>query len=105
MAKAKERPARSHPDQQHIEGLEPERNKRVHDAARAYRKVRDARMAATKSEVAGKDKLIEVMKEEGCEVYNDPSGYAVILNGTLNVKLVDGERGGKAEDDGEAGEE
>jgi hypothetical protein len=90
---------KEHPDQQHMPGLEPERNVRIHGAAKAYKKVRDARMTASAAEKVGKDKLIEVMKEEGMDVYQDPSGYIVTLNGVYNVKLADEERGGDASEE------
>lgn len=97
MAKVKE--PKEHPEQQHIEGMEPVRNPKIHAAAQAYKRVRNARMRATEAETAGKEKLIETMEEEGCEVYSDPSGYIVTVNNKRNVRLQDEERGGKADEE------
>ena len=99
MAKVKEPKEKIHPDQQFIPGAEPERNEKIHKAAYAYRKARDARMGLTEDEVEAKNKLLEVMKGEKVEVYNDPSGYSVILNHNDNVKLQDGKRGGGKKDE------
>ena len=95
MAKVKDPPPeKTHPDQQFIPGAEPERNEAIHQPAYLYRKARDARMKLTEKEVEAKDKLLEAMKAEKLEVYNDPSGYSVVLNHNDNVKLQDGNRGG-----------
>lgn len=97
MAKVKNTGPPTHPDQQFIPGAEPERNATIHAAATLYRKARDARMKLTVKETEAKDKLLEAMKGEGLEVYNDPSGYSVILNHNDNVKLQDEKRGGGGE--------
>lgn len=92
--KTKDRP-KTHPDQLHIPGAEPERNARIHAAARAYRKVRDARIAASAAEKVGKTKLIDTMKEEDVAVYVDPNGYTVTVDTKQNVHLSDAEKNGE----------
>lgn len=92
---AKDKTAKAHPDQQHFEGTEPERNERVHAAARAYRKVRDTRIKASAAEKIGKQTLIDTMKEEGIAVYVDPDGYTVTVDTKQNVHLSDSDDEGE----------
>ncbi len=57
-------------DQPGLDGIADEKNDRVHKAAKQYAKFRDARQAASVVEKTAKNKIIEIMEEEGIETYS-----------------------------------
>lgn len=85
-------------DQPGIDGIADEKNNRVHSAAKHYAKMRDARMAAGDVEKAAKDKLLDIMKEEGIETYSY-GDVDVCTTVTEGVKVTIGKKVVKGEDD------
>lgn len=69
MAKKKSAGGADRPDTAYIPGTEPEKNERVHAAAKRYMKLRDKRMAANVEEKESHDTLLGIMTEEGLEYY------------------------------------
>lgn len=71
MAKKKPAPKRGRQkgEQQHIPGVGPEKNKRVHPLAVDYVRKRDHRMELTKEEKAAQILLIDAMHDEGLQIY------------------------------------
>lgn len=94
MAKVK----RKRSEQAHIPTLEPQKNPRVHAAAKRYVEERDNRIAANKEEKAAHDTLLSIMREEKIDSY-EYGNLKVFIDGTFKVKV----KGGK--DDESEGEE
>lgn len=86
MAKAKQ----AREDQGYIPSIAPEKNDKVHAAAKRYAKLRDARIAAGKEEKASHDTLLGTMVEQG-------------IDATKKCKVSIG--GEAAKDKGENGDE
>lgn len=61
--------ARTNGEQEFIPGTEPEKNDRIHKAAKRYAKLRDARQAAGKEEKDSHDTLLATMTEENVSHY------------------------------------
>lgn len=61
--------AKPRADQPGLPEIGDEYNKRIHSAAKAYVRLRDARMEATELEDAAKTKLIDIMHEEAVDTY------------------------------------
>ena len=68
-SKPKRKPRPPRPVQQHIPGMEPVKNERVHKCAIAYEHVRDARCELSKEEKDAHATLLGVMEEEGVTSY------------------------------------
>lgn len=98
MAKTKER-VRS--EQQYIEGTAPEKNERVHRAARRYIKERDIRILANAAEKEAHDHLLAVMTELGLDSY-EYGDIKVFVDAKKKCKVT---TEAASNGDGEGGEE
>lgn len=97
MAKAKQ----AREDQSYIPGTAPEKNDKVHAAAKRYAKLRDARIAANKEEKDSHDTLLGTMVEQGIDVY-DFKDVHVAIDATKKCKVqIGGESAPKAEGNGD----
>jgi len=87
------------PRQIAIPGTEEKKIKELDDAAMAYVKERDERIALSRKEKTAKDALIAAMKKHGKNVYRDPDAappYTVTLTeGKDKIKV---ERDGSEDD-------
>lgn len=97
---AKQHKARE--DQENLPGTD-EKNPRVHTAAKQYAKRHDERMAATQTETDAHDKLMEIMEEEGLDVYSY-GDVDVSINSSKKCKVHIGPRKDKRGDAEEADE-
>ena len=73
-------------EQEYLPGTAPEKNDRVHRAARRYVKLRDARMAANEEEKAAHTSLLETMIEERLESY-EYGDLSVHIDSTRKCKV------------------
>ncbi len=106
MAKKKPKTPKQHPDQTYIPGTEPVRNERVFRAARLYEREMKARVAASDKETEAHTKLLDVMEEEGVDIYEDPTGMmATITVAKKKVKVSHKADKPPAADDGDEPEE
>lgn len=77
-----------------IPGTERKQLKDIEDAAVAYTKARDTRMAHTKKEVAARNVLLAAMKKHKLETYVDEDGaYEVTLTTEEKLRVTDREDG------------
>ena len=72
--------ARTSGEQEFIPGTEPEKNERIHKAAKRYAKLQDARRAAGEEEKDSHDTLLATMLDEKVEHYTYGDVCAVIDN-------------------------
>jgi hypothetical protein len=99
MAKAKAK--KVHPDQEPLPGAEPgEKNERVHRAAKAYQKERDARIAANRKEAEAHEHLLDCMLDEGLDSY-EYGGIQVFVDNKRKCRVVNPTAG----DNGDASDE
>lgn len=91
-------------EQGYIEGMEPEKNNRVHAAALRYAKLRDVRMAANKEEKEAHDTLLGTMMEEGLENYEYKNVSVAIDVGRKCKVSTDPKKKAAAKGDDEADE-
>ncbi len=86
--------------QEYIPGTEPEKNTRVHNAAKRYAKVRDERITANKVEKDAHETLLGTMLEEGLEHY-EFKDVCVNIDVGRKCKVVLGGKKGEENGDGE----
>lgn len=72
--------------QQHLPGMAPVKNPRIHPKAVRYAKLRDARIRAGEEEKAAHETLLTAMVEEGIEDYVY-KGLSCHIDDTKKVKV------------------
>lgn len=97
--------AKPRADQPGIPEIGDEYNKRVHSAAKTYVRLRDARMEATTFEDGAKQKLIDIMHEEGIETYSHKDVDITLEKGDEKVKVKVEKKDSKKEEKVADGEE
>lgn len=104
-AKTKTKNGADRSDTQYMPGVGPEKNQRVHDAAKRYMRLRDKRIAANVEEKEAHDTLLGVMTEEKLEYYKyQDIEVAIDAKKKCKVAKPDPE-GGSGDSDDDAGEE
>lgn len=81
------------------EGVAPKKIKAIDIAADEYVTIRDKRMAMTEKEVAARDKLVDLMKQNGLEVYFYSDQKVYIKHGQDKVRVCTND--GEAPEEGE----
>ena len=79
--------SRTAAEQEYLPGTAPEKNDRVHRAARRYAKLRDARMDANEQEKSAHTTLLETMIEEHLESY-EYGDVSVHIDSTRKCKVA-----------------
>ena len=79
--------SRTGAEQEYLPGTAPEKNDRVHRAARRYAKLRDARMDANEQEKSAHTTLLETMIEEQLESY-EYGDVSVHIDSTRKCKVA-----------------
>lgn len=87
MAKSKPKRGRQKGEQGHFDGMAPAKNPKIHPVAVSYARVRDHRMEIGREEAELKQRLTDLMKSEGIEIY-EYDDVLVTLTHTDEVKVV-----------------